>query len=381
MEPNLQNEPIQPTVTPVQSFESKKSFPKWSLIIIGIVLIVILMAGIYFLGQKSALKTQINTQTITKSAPTVTSTPDPTADWKTFTDNQHGISFNYPSDWEYTNSDPTNDRHGGEIWNKQPTNKYSAVPVFQIGYVTPEIEFNRSLTEQEFYNIAGSWWKTRVNKASNTVDDSIQILSLKEKIIEIKSHDIEVDNEPSLFPVNTYSDYDEYFWNNGKIVDLSFTIFTEDKNKMDMIKNQILSTFKFTDQNQTPSISPVVTNNIFEVKELGIEFQIPADLKDLVYTMTNSNGVIAANFSTTSLTSLDQANGGSYCNSTNAGLGIISKSPQLGHDLSDSKQIGSYYYIWNHPQATCSDKSNVYQLQSSQSTALGQAFKTLELIK
>jgi hypothetical protein len=71
MEPNLQNAPIQPTVTPVQSFESKKSLSKWPLIIIGIVLIVILMAGVYFLGQKSKLKTQTTTARVI-SAPTRT---------------------------------------------------------------------------------------------------------------------------------------------------------------------------------------------------------------------------------------------------------------------------------------------------------------------
>jgi hypothetical protein len=129
----------------------------------------------------------------------------------------------------------------------------------------------------------------------------------------------------------------------------------------------------------SPSVSPVITDNTFKVRELGIEFQIPADLKDLTYAVTNSNGVISASFSTTSLTNLDKASGGSYCNSTNAGLGIISKSSQLGHDFSDSKQIGSYYYIWNHPQATCSQNTEVINLQTKQSTELGNAFKSIQL--
>jgi hypothetical protein len=131
----------------------------------------------------------------------------------------------------------------------------------------------------------------------------------------------------------------------------------------------------------SPTISPAITENVFKVRELGIEFQIPADLTDLTYAATTTNGITSVSFSTLSLTNLDKANGGSYCNSTNAGLGIISKSSQLGHDLSDSKQIGNYYYTWNHPQGTCSQNNDVINLQTKQSAELGNAFKSIQLMQ
>lgn len=99
-----------------------------------------------------------------------------------------------------------------------------------------------------------------------------------------------------------------------------------------------------------PSITFMPTNsqvtvNIFKIPELGVEMNISEDLSDLVYVISNTNGVISADFSTTSLTNLDKATGGKYCNSVNSGLGSISKSSKLGHDFSDSKQINGVYYI------------------------------------
>jgi hypothetical protein len=367
MEPNVAANP-EPQ-TPVQSFESKKSLPKWPLIIIGVVLIVILMVGVYFLGQKSALKTQTTTQTITKSTLTATPTPDSTANWKTYKSSKYGFSFEYPSDGKIIPESSNDDQ---VYISKEPS-------TFENNYLFLVTTENNQddLTLDQILNKENKTTKFNGLSDKNTplVNGQPNVKNFDNGIIQGYKLRTYMEGDPSGFGGALFIKNDKIFLfslhdGNGYAYDYQ-----------EKLLDQILSTLKFTDQNQTTSITPAITNNISKVKELGIEFQIPADLKDLVYTITNSNGVIAANFSTTSLTSLDQANGGSYCNSTNAGLGIISKSSQLGHDLSDSKQIGSYYYIWNHPQATCSQNNDVINLQTKQSAELGQAFKTIELIK
>jgi len=78
----------------------KRSFPKLSLII-GLVLILILAGGTYFLGQKTATKTTEKTPIHTVTSPTPisdTTNADGTTGWKTFTA-QSGVSFKYPSGW------------------------------------------------------------------------------------------------------------------------------------------------------------------------------------------------------------------------------------------------------------------------------------------
>jgi hypothetical protein len=120
MEPNIpaNTDPLQPTFEPIQvpaeqNFEpTKKSLPKWPLIIVGIILILVLVGGAYFLGQKSALTTQApktapnsqishqatSTPALNSTAVTPIPTFNPTATWKTFT-TQSGASFKYPTDW------------------------------------------------------------------------------------------------------------------------------------------------------------------------------------------------------------------------------------------------------------------------------------------
>ena len=325
-------------------------------------MIVILISGAFILGknmkttQKPAMKITQKTPIQTVSSPT----PDPTANWETYTNKFY--SFKYPSNWGRLIEDTQDD-----FQEFYPTDQNGKTDAYANPSISIEITNQNPLPCGEncpisqYYNNykkinVGSYAGFSYGELEPTIGSKCGCST--EKVI--------LSSKNNYFVIN--------FRTNSKSLE---KLSSSDEK----LFSQILSTFKFTDQNQTPSISPVVTNNMFEVKELGIQFQISADLKDLVYIMTNSNGVIAANFSTTSLTNLDQADGGSYCNATNHGLGIISKVSQLGHDLSDSKQIGSYYYIWNHPQATCSDKSNVSQLQSRQTTALAQAFKTLELIK
>ena len=130
-----------------------------------------------------------------------------------------------------------------------------------------------------------------------------------------------------------------------------------------------------------PTPTPFIPYETFKVPELGIQFQIPADLKDLIYTMSTSYRGRTASFSTTTLTNLDQANGGSDCNAVNGGLGGIAISDQFLDDGAADKQLGNKYYTISSLQSPCSVNSKVEQLRDQQHQELVASFQTIELIK
>jgi hypothetical protein len=83
--------PVQPVTEP-----TKKSPPKWPLIIVGVILLATLLMGTYLLGKNQT----VNQKPIAKTTiivPTATPTPDPTAAWKIYTGK--GFTFRYPVAW------------------------------------------------------------------------------------------------------------------------------------------------------------------------------------------------------------------------------------------------------------------------------------------
>jgi hypothetical protein len=101
--------PVQPTTEPIQvpveqNFEpTKKSLPKWPLIIVGVILLATLLTGTYLLGKNQGINqkpTANQTQKVVKSTltptPTSTPTPDLTTSWKTYTNTKVGFSIRYP---------------------------------------------------------------------------------------------------------------------------------------------------------------------------------------------------------------------------------------------------------------------------------------------
>jgi hypothetical protein len=104
------------TPKPQAPIEPKKSFPKWLLIIAGVILLTLLLTGTYMLGrnqsQKSTLKptaTQaaVTPTTMVTSIPTITTVPtiavslspelNYTANWKTYTNSANLFTLKYPA--------------------------------------------------------------------------------------------------------------------------------------------------------------------------------------------------------------------------------------------------------------------------------------------
>jgi hypothetical protein len=124
-----------------------------------------------------------------------------------------------------------------------------------------------------------------------------------------------------------------------------------------------------TGASSAPTPTP---SNVFIVKELGIQFTITTDIKDLVYSMTDLGGTKAADFSTTSL-----INAGQSCatDQPRALLGRVYLSSETNVNAEKVKQLGNQYLYYAHPQAACSNSSSV----SALTTSFKNALKTAEL--
>jgi hypothetical protein len=117
---------------------------------------------------------------------------------------------------------------------------------------------------------------------------------------------------------------------------------------------------------------------MFVVKELGIQFTITNDIKDLVYSVqTAGDGTKIAQFSSTSLT----VAGGKYCAADQDGpLGAIDLVPNPSSAGSaDIKHLGSKYLSWTPPQATCTSDATVQNLNNAQRASFRAALDSATL--
>jgi hypothetical protein len=104
MENNLTPNPFLPQPPlPIETIKKPFSF-RWLSFVVGFLLIIILLGGVYLLGRNSASKTptQLQTINITPSPEpnTVTPTPDPATTWVSFKIDEFGINVNAPKDWQ-----------------------------------------------------------------------------------------------------------------------------------------------------------------------------------------------------------------------------------------------------------------------------------------
>lgn len=98
----------------------------------------------------------------------------------------------------------------------------------------------------------------------------------------------------------------------------------------------------------------------FTIKEFGVRFKLPDELKDLTYSYQVNANIPGAFFSTQTLIHKD-----TNCIPEEGPLGIISRR-QAGtmvfdkpiEQYSGAKKIGNFYYIYESPQSPCSHDNN-----------------------
>ena len=109
-QPEINHQPIAPLSTPEPPPKSKS----WLIILLIIFCFASLAAAGYFYYQSQQLKKLTTTTAIqppispANEVPTDTSTPDPTADWKTYTNAAYSFSYNYPQSYPQSESAGSN---------------------------------------------------------------------------------------------------------------------------------------------------------------------------------------------------------------------------------------------------------------------------------
>jgi len=89
--------PNPPTVSPATEPNAQPKSKNWLLVGVFVLLIVSLLTTGFLAYQNFQLKKQVQQVQITPVP--ATPTPDPTADWKTFSNKENGYSIKYPTAW------------------------------------------------------------------------------------------------------------------------------------------------------------------------------------------------------------------------------------------------------------------------------------------
>ncbi len=124
-----------------------------------------------------------------------------------------------------------------------------------------------------------------------------------------------------------------------------------------------------------------VSDNYFEVKEVGLKFKITDDIGDLVYKIENKGAIKNVYFSSKSLAFDDGCN---FNPSDKGPLGVLTISNKslatpdgywaYNNPIYKSNNLYVYYIT---PQSVCSDKSSIMELQTKQLNLLKEAIKTI----
>lgn len=219
------------------------------LILAGIVLVIAVAGGIFFLGRITLPRQDSSGQAAPKpqtpvvapqpsSTPSPTTTPDPTANWKTYTNTKYGFTLEYPNDWVVKSENKTVDSS-----TTRTTIQSSDLAIEEI-------------------NIPGVGGEQVINGSKLEIS-----ASNNENFTSYEQLKDFMENEYTGFPLNYFTSSKEiivdgikstiksgrkirtlalgssfvYFFKDGVTYNLTFTNSQDD----DRIFNQILSTFKF----------------------------------------------------------------------------------------------------------------------------------------
>lgn len=218
-----QQSPVQPIPTTSAEQSIKKSFPKNALLLgFGIIFFVILSGFGYYILQ--AKKTTPVSPSLTPMSLSPSPIPDPTANWKTYINNQYGYSLRYPADTTITEKTV-------DGWKGSPAKITPATQTIFV-YRGGKLIINPDPFPQDFTSIL-------ITKDVRVAGKTVQKWYLNANTALITQ---------IISPL-------------GDGIEFDFALPSENHDAIDQIFDQILSTFKFTDQNQviTTGISGKIT--------------------------------------------------------------------------------------------------------------------------
>lgn len=247
MEVNTPNQPINPPITPIQPVSKPVNNKKGFLpIIFGLLLLLVLAGGgVYYLGKQNNNRTNQSsnittqpTQAPISTIPTKITIPDPTVNWKTYTNKKYGIEFKYPPELQLQeNVDNVRIlQNMSYIFEVRKINTNDDIETWwskaSRDYITPFI-----LSKTQFNQKSAYYFKQNTKDVQVPMD--MYAIKMTGYILTIS---YEVPFNLDLYSNDTSKE--------------GYKTANEEFAKMTQITiNQILSTFKFTDQNQAV-ISP-----------------------------------------------------------------------------------------------------------------------------
>jgi len=236
--------PVQPVTEPIQAstpppIESKKSLPKWPLIVVGVILLATLLTGSFVLYKNLNVKPKPASKTVQVITPTATPTPDPTADWKTEETVGMSFTFKYPSDWQISNQ-----THQGQLYERTLTNPQDKSSFISIALNAHPIDYQKQLLNDE----------DAVFSSKSVIENS----TFQEKnILKATTTDREWDHENSKY-IETGHSYSILIPIENNTLEIT-TNNLENK----PLADKILNTIKFTDQTIQATSSPDEVANSF----------------------------------------------------------------------------------------------------------------------
>lgn len=254
-----------------------------ALMIVMVVLVIVLLGGTgLFWFQNYQLKNQVKNKVVNiEASPSPEAIPDPTADWKTHTDSQLGISIRFPS-----------------TWSVSKTQDIEGVSTFWLTSNSPN---KTASTVKNLEIIVGSDLVYSTSGSSGIFANTTSCGEPNEKPFSVK-----IENEVYTTSINgnacvgtgenaKFERYSFHFEKQGKLPHITGTYFTY--SELEEIK-QILSTLEFTTATPSPSASPVSAGTC----ERGYKAFIASDYS-LCYPETlkltsgdvNSNAVVFDN--------------------------------------------------------------------------------------
>lgn len=223
--------------------QEKSHGSKMILVIFGAVTLILIGVGAYVLGAKQS---QPVVQNSVQTTPIPSPTPDPTANWKTLI-NDYGFSLKYPSSLRVLGVGMQVDEISAPevIISKDPDDSKNSYPTFHVSIVKKEFTSNKDLSLESI---------AKANYEANQANKNVFV-----QVINPISQTT-LDGQEAY----TYTLLSKGFSGKGMgwgslIAEKLKVIESEYDNKHiiivysanDSTFDQILATFKFTDQNQT----------------------------------------------------------------------------------------------------------------------------------
>ncbi|GEM_PF-4706952 len=250
-----------------------------NILLLAASLAILLFIGLFGISMFKHTKSPPSPAPSTIVQPSPTTIPDPTANWKTYTDDTLKVSFKYPSTWFVTKGETL------RIQNYNPTTAPGTDKFDKNQYGIEITKGLKSATNKKALKQVSTFdeLKTELDKDKNA--DAMYIEAPAGKVIVLNEKEFEINGIQAFLREFSYSKMSEvhekeiYLFHNGIFVRLKPMLSVQSG---EMYFNQILSTFKFLDQTTDTSDWKTYTGVNFSFNyppTMHIEGQKPQEVR------------------------------------------------------------------------------------------------------